>query len=320
MNENWGRELVELFTMGVGNYTEADVRDASRAFTGWTLSPKLPVFPYARYIWGFKYKPEDHDDDEKSFLGYTGNFNGEDIIDIIVKQPATARFISRHLYNFFVADEPPVPEWQFTPPKDEATVQLMAKTFVETNGEIRQVLRVMFLSDGSKIQIYQSKKPAEMVASAIRLVEGVYRLGDRYILGPYDEDWALQASYMGQDILNPPTVEGWHTGKEWINSGTLVSRVNFVADLMGNTALPGVKKIVDRIRSMGSLIPSQLVEVCLDLMGPLEADPKTKTQLLEHAESAGSLDWDTSDQIVSSTQKITEMLQLIVGTREYQLA
>ena len=115
-NENWGRELLELFSMGVGNYTEKDVYECSRAFTGWTITPKLPVLPYGQFPWEFEYKPADHDDTEKTFLGHTGRFNGDDIIDIIVRQPATARFLARHLYNFFVADEAQVPAWQSTPP------------------------------------------------------------------------------------------------------------------------------------------------------------------------------------------------------------
>ncbi|MCH7714451.1 MAG: DUF1800 family protein, partial [Chloroflexi bacterium] len=97
VNENWGRELLELFSMGVSNYTEVDVREASRAFTGWTIAPKLPRQPFGRFPWRFEYLGEDHDDGEKTFLGHTGNLNGEDIIDIIVKEPATARFICRHL-------------------------------------------------------------------------------------------------------------------------------------------------------------------------------------------------------------------------------
>ncbi len=92
-NENWGRELLELFSMGVGNYTEADIKNASRAFTGWTFTQPLPLDPYGRYPSSFAYIPDDHDDSVKSFLGHTGRFNGEDIIDIIVRQPATARFI-----------------------------------------------------------------------------------------------------------------------------------------------------------------------------------------------------------------------------------
>ena len=105
--------------MGVSNYTEVDVREASRAFTGWTITPKIPRLPYGRFPWRFEYKEEDHDEGEKTFLGYTGNFNGEDIIDIVVKEPATARFICRHLYNFFVADEVQVPAWTIEPARDE---------------------------------------------------------------------------------------------------------------------------------------------------------------------------------------------------------
>ena len=108
-NENFGRELLELFSMGVGNYTEQDLKMAARAFTGWTFTQPVPTYPHSYYPSYFEYREDDHDDGVKTFLGETGRFNGEDIIDIIVKQPATARFISRHLYNFFVADEPPVP-------------------------------------------------------------------------------------------------------------------------------------------------------------------------------------------------------------------
>ncbi|ETW98902.1 MAG: hypothetical protein ETSY2_41990, partial [Candidatus Entotheonella gemina] len=100
VNENWGRELLELFSMGVGNYTEVDVRECSRAFTGWTIIPKLPRGPIGRHDWFFEYREDDHDDSEKTFLGVTGNLNGEDIIRIICDQPATANFVCRHLYNF----------------------------------------------------------------------------------------------------------------------------------------------------------------------------------------------------------------------------
>ena len=114
INENYGRELLELFSLGVGmdgkfNYTEDDVKECARAFTGWTISNGIPTQPYGRYTSTFAYNPDDHDEGEKTFLGHTGNFNGEDIIDIICQEPATARFLSRHLYDFFVADEAQVP-------------------------------------------------------------------------------------------------------------------------------------------------------------------------------------------------------------------
>ena len=118
INENFGRELLELFSMGVGNYSEQDIKECSRAFTGWTIgnteymvmrSERDSDWPYGRISWHFEYKENDHDGGEKEFLGRKGRFNGADIVDIICEEESTARFISRHMYHFFVADEPPVP-------------------------------------------------------------------------------------------------------------------------------------------------------------------------------------------------------------------
>ena len=147
VNENWGRELLELFSMGVGNYTEVDVRECSRAFTGWTIEPKLPRGPLGRHDWFFEYRPEDHDEEEKTFLGETGNLNGEDIVRIISEHPACAGFIARHLYNFFVADEAQVPAWSVTPPNDPEAVDLLANTLRENGYDMRTTLRVLFNSD-----------------------------------------------------------------------------------------------------------------------------------------------------------------------------
>src|SRR5262245_62534971 len=94
---------------------------------------------------------------------------------------------------------------------------------------------------------------------------------------------SMQPSYMGQDLLNPPSVEGWHTGQEWINSGSLMSRINFVAEQVGNTNLPGVQAIVRRLQAMGVLEPEQMVDSCLDLLGPVEVGPDTKKVLTEQA-------------------------------------
>ena len=118
INENYGRELLELFSLGIGNYTEDDVKAAARAFTGWTFKQPWPRYPYSEGIApGFTFDATDHDTEEKTFLGQTV-VDGEDVIEILVKQEACARFISRHLYNFFVADEPGVPSWSATAPRD----------------------------------------------------------------------------------------------------------------------------------------------------------------------------------------------------------
>ena len=145
-NENWGRELLELFSMGVGHYTEKDVYECARAFPGWTYDGKIS-FVFGAFPWQFTYKAEDHDAGEKTFLGHTGRFNGEDIIDIVVQQAATHRFIVRHLYNFFVADEPQVPAWPVEPAKDEAAIDTLSAVFVDSGFEMRPVLRTLFNSE-----------------------------------------------------------------------------------------------------------------------------------------------------------------------------
>ena len=325
MNENYGRELLELFSLGVGmdgqfNYTEDDVKACSRAFTGWTLEPCLPVYPYGRQIWKFRYDGSDHDNSDKTFLGQTGRWNGEDIIDIIVRQPATARFVSRHLYNFFVADEPQIPAWKDTAPRDIEAIRTLEKAFVDNNYEMRPVLRTLFNSDFFKNSRFQKmKSPAEVVVGTMRLVK------DHTELKPGLHSITQVAAYMGQDLLNPPSVEGWHTGREWIDSGTLVERINFVAGQVGNLDLPGVKLIIDRMLTkytLGTAVmtPEGFVDGCLDFIGPVEVSEKTRNSLVEHARSGGPLNRVTEEERGKFARRVCEMLQLIVATAEYQYA
>ena len=315
VNENWGRELLELFSMGVGNYTEVDVRECSRAFTGWTIRPKLPRGPIGRTDWFFEYREEHHDDTEKTFLGETGPLNGEDIIDIICRQPATAQFIVRHLYNFFVADEAQVPAWAVTPPRDQAAIDLLTDTFVESNYDIRSVLRALLNSDFFKeARFARLKSPTEVVVGTLRLVGGAE------FPAPGIGDLARQPCYMGQDLLNPPSVEGWHTGAEWINSGSLMRRVNFTADYVGDTSRPGIQAMISRLKAQGSQNPEQLVDGCLDLMGPLEVTPESHQELVAFAGDRGEVRWDTEEASNTSTERVGELLQLIVSLREYQYA
>ncbi len=312
VNENWGRELLELFSMGVGNYTEDDVRDCSRAFTGWTITPKLPRFPMGRFDWFFEYRDEDHDHDDKTFLGHTGDLNGDDIIDIIVQQPAAAQFICRHLYNFFVADEPQVPAWSVTLPRDPEAVDMLAKVFVESDYDMRSVLRALFNSDFFKeARFARLKSPAEVVIGTLRMAGGAD------FPSPGLGNLARQTGYMGQDLMNPPSVEGWHTGSEWINSGSLMRRTNFFADLVGDVERPGIQAIIVNLKARGDLSPAQLVEGCLDLMGPLEISDDSRTELVSHATEDGPIQWGNNG---NSDHRVGEMLQLIVSLRDYQFA
>ena len=324
VNENYGRELLELFSMGVGNYTEDDVRQASRAFTGWTMrnasyhAARVAVDstqPYGRLDWQFEYQDDDHDDGQKTFLGHTGTFNGEDIIDIICRQPATAKFIARHLYNFFVADEPQVPAWQTVPPRDPTAINTLADTFMKYDYDIRSVLRVLFNSGFFKNAAFAKvKSPAELVVGTVRMAGG-HRFPE-----VEDIDLALQTGDMGQQLLDPPSVEGWHTGGEWITTGSLVDRVNFAVVQLASAENPWIESMTDRIKARGeSISPEALVDSCLDLVGPLSVSESTRQELIAHAATGGEVRFGSSDETSSSAARIRGMVQLIVATREYQL-
>ena len=314
INENWGRELLELFSMGVGkdtedNYTEEDVKECARAFTGWTITNAIPRYPFGRYESHFVYNGQDHDDEEKTFLGQTGRFNGEDIIDIVCSRPATARFVSRHLYNFFVADEPQVPSWKQTEPLNMDAIKELEDEYYRSNYNIKSMLRLMFNSQWFKDARFKKvKSPAETVAGMIRLV------GDHKTPRPDFYQVVNEIKYMGQSLLNPPTVEGWHTGHEWIDSGTLVERVNFNADQVGNTDLPGVRYIIDKVASEGSAISAeQLLDRCLELLGHYELSDEHKSKLVATAERWGELEPGTEE----FSRRVGQTLQLLVATQEY---
>ncbi len=317
INENYGRELLELFSLGVGmdgeaNYTEDDVQACSRAFTGWGIKPPLPTDPYGPHTWTFYYDATDHDDGEKTFLGETGRWNGEDVIDILARQPATRRFIARHLYNFFVADEPIVPTWKDIPPRDPQAIETLEGVLVESDYDMRQVMRVLLNSDFFKDARFQKvKSPVEVVIGTVK------QTGEFAANKPGALDLVMEMRYMGQDILNPPTVEGWHTGRDWIDSGTLVERINYTADQMGNLEHPGIRSIVDRLASTGPLLsPERLVDGCLDVLGGYRLPQQTRDKLVAHLAKGGDLDTASEE----FGQRVAQTLQLIVATQEYQFA
>jgi uncharacterized protein (DUF1800 family) len=320
-NENYGRELLELFSMGVGrdgapNYTEDDVKQCARAFTGWTIASGLPRYPYGEFLREFEYRADDHDDSEKAFLGRRGRLNGEDVIDIICQQPATARFISRHLYNFFVADEPQVPAWQNNPPQDPEAIQQLEQEYFRSNYDIRALLSVLFNSQFFKDSRFTKvKSPAELVAGVMRLVD------DYTSPKPRVHEIAAACGYMGQELLNPPTVEGWHTGREWIDSGALVERINFASNQVGDLGKPGVRRIVDRLCAHGpDMTPEELVDRCLELAGHVPVSQDRRQELIDHVRSGGDLRCGTAEEREAFGPRVARLLQLIVASREYQFA
>jgi hypothetical protein len=132
---------------------------------------------------------------------------------------------------------------------------------------------------------------------------------------------AVEAGDMGQQLLDPPSVEGWHTGNEWITTGSLVSRVNFAAEQFADTSRPGVASIINRVKEQGAGSSSEkLVDAVLDLIGPLTLSGATRQELVAHAEEFGELRFGTENESDASAEQIKELLQLVVATREYQLA
>ncbi|MDA1127217.1 MAG: DUF1800 domain-containing protein [Chloroflexi bacterium] len=315
-NENYGRELLELFSMGIGTYTEDDVKSCARAFTGWTIAnqdymsvraARDSIWPAGRIDWQFQYRPEDHDETEKDFLGRTGNFNGEDIIDIIAMRPATSWFIAGKIYNYFVSDTP-----------NEEAISFLAEEYRNSSGDIRSILRALFLSDYFKSEdnwYARVKSPAELVV-------GTARLAGSYQTPQWDiTNLSSDANFMGQEILNPPTVEGWHTGTEWVDTGTLVERVNSAALVIGDTTLPGVQAMIQRLKDrQDTYQPTELVDACLMLAGSLQVSEGTRDRLVEFAANWGEVSFTPEDAVACSEQRVVELLQMILSTREYQMA
>lgn len=326
INENYGRELLELFSMGVGNYTEKDIKECARAFTGWTVgnadymvacAVNNSVWPYGRIVMHTEYRPEDHDDGEKTFLGETGKFNGDDIIDIICKQPATANFIARHMYSFFVADEPPVSQWAHTPPHNPEAIQILSQAYFDNNYDIRAMLRVLLNSDffrSEECWYAKVKSPAELVAGVLRLSGGIdepfYEFGAQ----------SQRMAFMGQQVGNPPSVEGWHQGTEWIDSGTLIERVNFATEHLGNPTKPGVRSIIDRVENETGPNSSSddLIEKCLDLMGGIQISDTTRTTLNKHTTDNANESRE-AEVFYSSEERIRDIVRLVAATPEFQL-
>ncbi len=205
-NENFARELLELFTMGVGNYTENDIKQAARAFTGWQIDsrnigsadPNKPVAFLNTRV---------HDDGVKTFFGKSGNFGGDEIIDIILEQPVVAEFICDKLYKFFVSRE-----------TDKAFVTQLANTFRQNNYEIKPVLQAIFESD----HFYSERAVAALIKSPIELgVSSVRMLKPRRVTPSYI---LRTAASLDQDLFNPPNVAGWPGQRTWINATTFVTR------------------------------------------------------------------------------------------------
>ena len=210
-NENWARELMELFTVGIGNYSEQDIRESARAFTGYRIDFTTQQFRFA---------PFQQDHRPKTFMGRTGNLSGDDIIDALVSKAACGQFIGRKLWRFFVEDEP-----------SPAVVDSVAATIRKHNFEIRPILREIF----SSAEFYSDHAMGNQIKSPVQYIVQTSKLLDAAAPPPLAAQNAMRQ--MGQILFAPPNVKGWDGGKQWISTSTLLFRYNFSNYLINGDAI-----------------------------------------------------------------------------------
>ena len=204
-NENFAREVMELFTLGEGNYTERDIKEAARAFTGWSIDPEKGEFLFRAGV---------HDSGVKTVFGRTGNFDGDAVLDILLAQPQTAEFAVRKLWREFISLEP-----------DTAEVRRIAGVFRDSGYDIRTALRALLVSNA----FFAPQHRAALVKSPVDLVVGTLRQF-QFTTGDV-QPFALAVAQLGQNLFAPPNVKGWPGGEAWINSTTLLARKQFLERL-----------------------------------------------------------------------------------------
>jgi hypothetical protein len=292
-NENYARELMELFSMGIGHYTEDDVKAAARAFTGWTFEGDEYAF-----------HEFEHDSGSKTFLGETGNFNGTDIIDIILKQTCTAQFMATKLLKYFVTDDP-----------GPSAIQAVAALLKSSGYQFKPVLRAIFTSDyfhSPAVYRSQIKSPAQLVVGSARLL-GI-TIDERSL--------AIAMRGLGQELLAPPNVKGWDGGETWINTTTLLMRYNYAGFLLSGDVPEAVpQRARARLNRLGkpknqlaAICPPEIVDSGPKLVDALVArllqtklDPKARQWLVEQAETT------------RLSERAVRVAHLIMSMPDYQL-
>jgi uncharacterized protein (DUF1800 family) len=290
-NENYAREVQELFTVGIGNYTEQDIHEAARAFTGHMLDKNL----------AYLFNKAQHDAGSKTFQGQTGNFDADDILAILVRNPATAQFITRKMFSWFAYDNP-----------DQSTVDRLANTFTSSGFDVRSVLRDIFsgpefLSDAAFHGII--KQPVDFVLGSIKSLN-VQNIGP---------DVTQVLRRMGQDLLNPPDVSGWKGGAAWINSSTLFERFNWGDRLsMGrDSSKPYFTDVASQVQAQGISTPDGLVDYYVSLFVDGDVTPEARQSLIDYLNAPAPLALSDGGAV---DLKARGLVHLALATPTYQLA
>lgn len=305
-NENYARELMELFSMGVGNYSETDIREAARAFTGWRITnPERPpaITPnmteeekrklrdevYRAYEPSFFVNQRQHDPGPKTFLGRTGNFGGEDIVAIILEQPATARFITTRLFSEFAYPNP-----------DKETIDRLVQVWNSSAHSIREVVREILTSDEFYSErAYRAlvRNPVTFLVNAVRGLE----IGDDLRPGMFNDKYIRG---MDQVLFEPPNVAGWPGGATWLSSGTFFARVNFLDQfLMGQRARAMRIPALD-----GYSTPEALVDRALAIFVDGAAPAASRQSIVDYAST-----------LANPQLRAAAVAYLVLASPEYQL-
>ena len=311
-NENWARELMELFTLGIGNYTEEDVKESARAFTGYRVNLTTQQFRFA---------PMQADAGPKKFLGQSGTWGGDDIIDIIVRQPACARFVARKLWRFLAEDQP-----------SAQIVEVVAARLRAHNFEMRPVLQEVLTSS----EFYSESAMGKQIKSPVQFLVQTAKLLRTDLPPAQVAQNAMRQ--MGQILFAPPNVKGWDGGKAWISTSTLLFRYNFANYLInGDTMRPGggPKKekagdLAFRRRAQPSGLPARApIDVAKIIPEELRAEPR---QLVAHLgqrflqtplapkETEAFVQYLEARKPDTGDETMRGLLHLMASTPEFQLA
>jgi uncharacterized protein (DUF1800 family) len=310
--ENFGREIMELFTMGVGNYTEADVYAAARVFTGWNLISRGNVAAGTQY-YEFFYNQAAHETASKTFTfpiysdgsktiparsGATGMQDGLDLISALVRNPATGRYLATKLYRFFVSETGEV---------SSSFVDRIAKVYANSGHEMKAVMRAVltspeFWDDSSYFARYSW--PVEFVARVIKDV------ASRRYQGLSAAAALVPLGNMGQNLYEPPDVAGWDLGRGWFSTGSMLARMNFAATVAANQRTQLVEWMQPHSKS-----PELLASNVIGQLAPYTFDGTVEAELTNYLRSTGT--WvGTTAQLQA---KVPGLVHLVTGSAEYQL-
>src|SRR4051794_11510549 len=286
-NENYARELMELFTLGIGNYSEDDVKDAARAFTGWTVDREGQ----------FTVAPRQHDADHKSVLGRAGNLDGDDVIEAILAHSAAAPFLAGKLFRFFAYDDPA-----------PAVVDRLGGVFRDSGYDLRALVGAILRAPEFRSEhAYHAriKSPVEFTLGALKALDSE--------TVPRDLPAALRR--MGQDLLNPPSVKGWDGGRAWINAMTVLERANYANRLATARADRGESYLDPAVLARAHGAPEALVDHFAERFLDGDLPASSRAALLDYARDGADLAADAN----AADRKIRGLVHLLMASPLYQL-